>query len=675
MHKILIAILFALLLGNAVPVFGQGNKERDEFKVDSVLYEYLQRCREKQMSPEVIPMCDTLFEMSEKKGDQRMQAVALATKLDYYYFNGLEDGIIAHVAIVKEFAKKTGQPKYYYFVWGSRLIQYYIKCGRLATAMYEAEKMLRDAQESDDKQGLATCYNVIGTIYKARGMPAKSFENRKKEIELIETYNLDKYNLANAYHDLASYYLSTGDTDAALKALEKSGEYGYTSFHKSHELSYYIDYYIKTGDNVKAAEYLRRLEELYASDKHLNTNIRNLYDAQYGYYTATGNYAKALEINKIHRDELGKRGEDGLLLTASLQQAHTLYRLGRYGDASNVYRNYIAQKDSLEKIVDQNSASEFAALLGVEKLNNEKRELALNMREDRLIYTYSLIAVLVLCLAAVFVLLYRERRSNRMLKVSEANLTEKNNKLIVSEEQLRHARDRAEKASAMKSAFMQNMTHEIRTPLNSIVGFSDLIVEMLDKDSPAREFSAVIRENNNRMLKLIDDVLDMSALDSGTEVELHPTDINQCCQDSVKNARSYAAEGVTLEFNPHFQPFIAMSNAQRLSQILFNLLQNAARATGSGSIKLAYELSPDRAAMIFTVTDTGYGIPADKAEYVFERFVKLNDYAQGFGLGLSVSRLLARKMGGDLTADPGYAGGCRMILTLPNIPARMDGIN
>ncbi len=281
----------------------------------------------------------------------------------------------------------------------------------------------------------------------------------------------------------------------------------------------------------------------------------------------------------------------------------------------------------------------------------------------------TLFSIIILLLVSFMVILiaflYREYHLNKRLKASEAELRQRNLELTGSEVELRKSKELAEKASLMKSLFIQNMTHEIRTPLNSIVGFSQVITSMFDAQGETQDFTQIIEENSSRLLKLIDDVLDLSDQESAEMLELTDTDINWCCDQSIDKVRAYLHKGVTIEFHPGREILLFPSNALRLIQILYNLLHNAARATLKGGITLGYTVSEDDKELVFTVTDTGIGIPEDKHEVVFERFAKLDDFTQGFGLGLPLCRLLTQKLGGTIVIDKEYTDGCRFVLTFP----------
>ena len=141
-------ILYCLGTLYSSPMQGQQRDTQKEYNVDSTLYAYYMRCKAEVSSPITVQMSDTLFLMAEEKGDQRMQAVALCNKLDFYYYqNSQPDSINHYVEVVKNFAKKTNQPKYYYFVWSMRLINYYIKQYQYNIALYEANKMMKEAEQ------------------------------------------------------------------------------------------------------------------------------------------------------------------------------------------------------------------------------------------------------------------------------------------------------------------------------------------------------------------------------------------------------------------------------------------------------------------------------------------------------------------------------------------------
>lgn len=665
-ESIYVEIFGWILLFVFSPLAAQKTGEAEKFKIDSTLHAYYARCRENVKSPVVLSMSDTLFGMSKAKGDQRMQAVAISTKLEYYYFQGMGDSILTHVNYVKTFAKATNQPKYYYFAWGKRLVMFYTKKGMFTTALYEADKMLKDAQQSDEKSGLATCYNCLGNIYEMKKMKKQAHECRLKEVELIETYKLDDYNIALLYNAIAQYYVEANKPEKALTFIKKAEENSHTPSHTASNMLQYISYYLAVDQPEKAWEYLQNMQLLYYSNMQLSILKKKVYEAEIKYYLNIGNYKKALESIDQNYQAQQAVGEEGINVELMHMKGIVYWKLGDNNRAAQYLMEYIHVQDSINSINEQNSVSEFATLLGVEKLDAENKELQVKVQQEQLQYARNITFLLAAVLLIGIGFLFRERRLNRKLKNSENRLIVQNCKLVESEELLRQAKERAENSSQMKSAFIQNMTHEIRTPLNSIVGFSQVISSLYQDDNETREFANIIEENSNKLLKLVDDVLDISDLESDEALEVSPVNINDCCQLSTDRAKPYVQPGVMLRFHPTVDEMIIVSNGERISQILFNLLHNAAKFTCEGSIELSYHLSDDRSSLLLSITDTGIGVSEGKENEIFDRFIKVNDFSQGFGLGLSIGRLLAQKLGGSLVMDEAYKeGGARFLLSLP----------
>ena len=236
------------------------------------------------------------------------------------------------------------------------------------------------------------------------------------------------------------------------------------------------------------------------------------------------------------------------------------------------------------------------------------------------------------------------------------------------EQDLRSARDRAEESNRLKSAFLANMSHEIRTPLNAIVGFSSILAET-DEEQEKREYISIIENNNALLLQLIGDILDLSKIEAGTlEFNFSDFELNELMHEKENIIRMKTAEGVELIFEPGLDACLFHSDRNRLSQLLINLLTNAAKFTQTGSIRFGYEMR-DR-ELYFWVSDTGSGIPADKTEQVFERFVKLNTFKQGTGLGLSICKMIVEHLGGRIGVESEEGKGSKFWFILPYVPGK-----
>ena len=657
--------LFCLGILCSFPMQGQQRDTQKEYNVDSTLYAYYMRCKAEVSSPIVMQMSDTLFLMAEEQGDQRMQAVALCNKLDYYYYkNNQPDSINHYVEIVKDFAKKTNQPKYYYFAWSKRLINYYIKQHQNNIALYEANKMMQEAEQEQYMDGIANAYNVLSSIYQLKRLYSLAIDNKKKEIEITLEYGLDKYNLSTTYSMLGGLYSLTGKTDEALECLNKSATCIYSS---TQEFYYYVrlaQYYLLINDNAQAWDYLKKAKDLSNAKKEVQKNLQEYAGVLKQYYIATKQYEKALEvqdhiISVYHQN-------DKNYIEDILNRAAIYYEMGDLSQAAQYYNKYYTLNDSAQISNENITAGEFAAMLGVERLNLEKSELQQQMQQRDLANKQRIIIFLIALLSLGFIIFYREHLLNGRLRISQKQLSEKNNELLCSQEELKYAKEQAEDGSRMKSEFIQNMSHEIRTPLNSIVGFSQILSSYFSDNDDTKEYAHIIEQNSTSLLQLVNDVLDLSYLDGEREIPAQSiAEITGVCQTCIDQVRSKLKPDVQLIFTPERENFTMQTNPDRISQILMNLLQNAAKFTQEGSVTLTYHIREEEKVILFSVTDTGIGIPADKQETVFERFTKLDSFVPGTGLGLSISRLIAEKMGGSLLIDSTYTTGCRFILTLP----------
>ena len=303
--------------------------------------------------------------------------------------------------------------------------------------------------------------------------------------------------------------------------------------------------------------------------------------------------------------------------------------------------------------------------IGINELKTQNELL-----QQRSRFTTGSVAM-ILGIVALLAFLTINSRWTRRLEIKNQQLQRERNVVVAQNKQLAIERDRAEAASKAKTSFIQSMTHEIRTPLNAINGFTQLLnmpgVEM--QEAERIDCCQRIEDNAHMLTKILDDLIFISDLESNAELPpaepcLGITIIGQAL-DSVSQI---VAEGVKLNSECTIPEDKVVNTYPRMIHIILNkLLDNAVKFTTEGTITL--RLIEEEGQLHFSVIDTGVGIPEDKKEFIFERFSKLDNFSQGIGLGLTISRMIAERLGGTLTLDTSNKKGSKFDLVIPANPS------
>lgn len=274
---------------------------------------------------------------------------------------------------------------------------------------------------------------------------------------------------------------------------------------------------------------------------------------------------------------------------------------------------------------------------------------------DTIIFVTVLIIVLISALCITIHLLRRSRRLS-------AKLVKQGKELLV-------AKYNAEEANHAKSRFIANISHEIRTPLNAVLGFSQLFAnDQIELTAEERkQYADLIMTNGNMLLKLVDDVLDMSKIEAGKlKFNIGEHDVVALVNTAAKIAETNnKSEDVEIRVATSISHLTIETDRERLLQVLANLTTNAKKCTEHGSITIALEKQPNDDMISISVSDTGCGIPKEKAQEVFERFSKLDSFRQGTGLGLSICKAFVEELGGKIWVDTTYTEGARFVFTHP----------
>lgn len=646
---ILACVLLHLVVGTISP------QKIDSIDIKSMRAYYKQYFND-PTDPIVLTASDTLFDMAIRCNDTVMAKIALGAKVDYYYYGQGEnrtDSIIAGVNRLKQYARSVGNAELYYWAWAARLVNYYIIQGEYNIALLEAEKMLQEAKGEKKQGSIAECYYALANVYTAKGLVKKSQEFMLKEIDIFENANVFRYNISCQYSDAAKIYIDLGEAEKAPELLKKALKTSKSTYHEVTAKLVYVSLYLAQGDTAAARKALEECRQMYMGEPSMKRHIHYLYDVEIDYNWRVGNYNKALSVLDERETELRKKNNLTTLMALRKTKADILWDMNRKEEAAGLYRDFLLEQKKEKEKNEEITTSEFATMLNLQQLNAEKVRLEKISQKKQLQNTRTILFSVLGLLCIVVIFLWQQRKLNAKLHRAKNKLDEQNRTLIKAEEELRKAKEVAEQSNWLKTMFIQNMSHEIRTPLNSIVGFSGVLVDMLDEKEDIGQYVALIESNSKLLLKLVGDILDISILDSEVEIKHNAVDVNACCQASIDAAGASFDPGVRLIFEPACDELIINSNYSYIVQVLDNLLGNASKFTHEGSVTLAYEVKKEENQLIFTVTDTGIGIPVEEQERVFERFVKLDNFSQGAGLGLSICRIVAERLGGYLRIDKG----------------------
>ena len=421
---------------------------------------------------------------------------------------------------------------------------------------------------------------------------------------------------------------------------------------------YYCELYTMKGNSGKAQAYLDQ------ATAYLDSSFGDR-EAQYlrtksFYYWKEKDYRHALSaVNlalKINRDL------DKLEMKKAILQSS-----GQLQEAVTIYEEIINKTETINTDAFDRQIEQLRVLNDLNDLEKQDRELKLKSEQEALKQKQIVVSIgLLLVLMGLLYMLWRIYMHTKRLR---NELLQEKDSLTASEKQLRVVTKEAEAANKKKSAFIANISHEIRTPLNAIVGFSELISDESISAGEKKEFFSIINNNSYLLLNLINDILDLSRLESGNmKFIIEKTSLSDCCRNALASVEHRVFPGVQLTYTPSEDPLHIQTDSIRLQQLLINLLTNACKFTKEGEINLSYQIDEDKQHVRITVTDTGCGIPEDKQKVIFERFEKVDEYAQGTGLGLSISQTIIEHLGGSIQLDPTYKHGARFIVLHPYNP-------
>ena len=346
------------------------------------------------------------------------------------------------------------------------------------------------------------------------------------------------------------------------------------------------------------------------------------------YLASTGKVDEAVEYAKKY---MGDEGGEAIPLIYE--------RAGRWEDAYKAFKKESLASDSIDNVVISNS------MKGIQD-QIELYEVEHKQAQDR---TYGLLAIIFLMM---------------LLIIAMAYIVQARKKHIV---EMKKAYDKAMESEKMKTAFIQNVTHEVRTPLNIITGFAQVIADPEMDESPEerKRISTMMQKSTRQVTVLMDEIIGLSLIDSTEQVTKDDdTNINRMLRELTEEYRDYATSETEVKMETTLpDDYTLKTNENMLHRIMNCLMENAVKYTQKGYITM--RSCEEDGQLKIAIEDTGSGVPEEEAEHIFDRFVKLDNFKAGIGLGLSLSRKLAKQLGGNVELDTTYKDGARFIVTLP----------
>lgn len=539
------------------------------------------------------------------------------------------------------------QRYYTYFELERILIKSSLFRGEIRMAIAQSDQMYSKARALAYPFGNALALNAMGEVYSYTGRLREADAAYEESLRLLDGMDGEDVHIRMLLVELIDYNLRIRNVNGASRYLARLNLYPEDRLSPLELAMRHISNascQLFKGDLKAASHCLAQIGQL---ETQLIPEIRQyllIIDARY--LVATGEHEAALTAYNDFLQTEYARINHNIYKEALLEKADLLVKMGNkeeaYGQYGKVF-SYI--KTSFEK----NYPKEIDRLC----TRFQADQLAYQNERDRIVsMRFYLAGIIVSVLFLIFLLVLGWKKIFRLKR---------------SQMRQEAMKEKAVQAIQRKNMFLSNMSHEVRTPLNAIVGFSAVLTDEDESfdDESRREFSEIIKVNSFQLLKLINDILDFSDFENDNiTFNIRTHDAVKLCNEVVETVMASRKLEVEMRFDTDLSVLMLDTDDARLRQVLINLLVNAAKFTEQGSIVLELKMA-DAGTALFSVTDTGCGIPPEKQHLIFERFEKLNDFVQGSGLGLSICQLIVKYMNGKLWVDSGYTRGARFCFTHP----------
>ena len=564
-------------------------------------------------------------------------AARLSIEFRRLYIDGDEKKLNAKAQELLDYINK--QPEFDHHLYYSTLIDvisFDMNKGHYYRAMQKARKLVLEMKEKQHTEDYYNASYLMAIIYWYRNnipIASKYFEQAIKEVPKENTIDL-----SSIYTDYANMMTDENPQKAmelVNKALEMSGS---NSYRLTYALTMKGVIAFAQRDGATVLECYRQYLDLKGQNKP--DQICDMYEKHLALavLTVNGHAQEAMEESNEELDNTDRY---------AIQLSICDY-IGDKARAYDILKKLTKEEEMLNNLIMEDDINEMNSDLQVVEA---KREMTRNW----FIFLVVLFILSVIIIGCLLVIVINRRRSLRRMHQHNIELTK--------------AKNRAQESDRMKSFFIRHVSHEIRTPLNIITGFTQVLntPDYVPSENDRKDMMLRISENTEQITQIVNELLDMADMESMTDIEKSDeTTASNLCQQAI--AESNIAPTAQVDFklqNEVPDDRLLKTNTHSVVKILRNLLQNAVKFTNEGHITLKATLDEENGQINFAVIDTGIGVPEEARERIFERFEKVNSFKEGIGLGLSVSRSLARRMGGDVTLASTGSHGSTFLLTMP----------
>ncbi len=523
--------------------------------------------------------------------------------------------------------------------------------GDIGNAIDEARKMYEKAETIKYDFGMALSSAAIGDAYFCSNMPEEAIASYKEAIRHPAASPENNYYKEMTILKLIQTLILKERTQEAEKYRKMLSES--KSIHSNQTLQFLtlatdVSYYIQKNELPNAHNCLLQAEQIYLSDKQ--PYYSTTYNYMQGRYNAAiGKHTLALQYYDNILTDIRQKMQSIIYLQIAYIKANLLIEMDHKKEAARLY-------EEISMITDSVIAPSYAHRINNLRASYEENRMKVeNKAEFNRIFLGGIVIGIIVLGVMIYLVIH---------------IVKQNKKIAESKIRMEQSRLNAENAMQSKSLFLSNMSHEIRTPLSALSGFSSLLTEQALDEETRRQCGDIIQQNSDLLLKLINDVIDLSNLEIGNmKFNFNYCDAIAICNNVIDTVNKVKQTQAELRFNTSLPSLKLYTDDSRLQQLLINLLINATKFTPQGNITLEVQQESEDFAL-FSVTDTGCGIPLEKQSSIFNRFEKLNEGAQGTGLGLSICQLIIERIGGKIWIDPNYTTGCRFYFTHPINPTK-----